>query len=135
MPRLPSTSWAPRPTRASRTSVFTEGLRIWRTHRSGHGGEERAAVRREGQRPGQRLAQTRSRSTWIRPTRSTAVTATGLCLPARSTCAMRRPTLRDGGELRLENVVADGRPGDETTGDEERRADDHGHAEPAGEGG
>src|SRR3954452_12920027 len=83
MPRLPSTSCAPRPTRASRTRVFTGWV-----SGSGEGrgrAEGRSAARRAergvrgsagGQQPGQQAVQTRSRSTWIRPTRSTVVAAT-----------------------------------------------------------
>src|SRR3954471_14948747 len=78
MPRLPWTSWAPSPTRASRTRDFTRGG----TPGPGARGprHERAGGRRRdgagGQQPGQVAVQTRSRSTWIRPTRSTDVEAT-----------------------------------------------------------
>src|SRR3954466_7811182 len=103
MPRLPSTSCAPRPTRASRTRVFTGLDSEWGNRGApGQGADQRAggrgvwaAVRRGGQRPGQAAVQTRSRSTWIRPTRSTAVAATDICLPGRSTYATSCPTLRD----------------------------------------
>src|SRR4051794_20768640 len=76
MPRLPSTSWAPRPTRASRTRDFTRlELRVF-------GGVARRGTRKGrrsgagGQQPGQVAVQTRSRSTWIRATRRTPVEAT-----------------------------------------------------------
>src|SRR5918997_5029087 len=97
MPRLPSTSCAPRPTRASRTRVFTgwvsgsgEGRGL-AERRSAAREEERGGARSAaGQQPGQQAVQTRSRSTWIRPTRSTVVAATGQCLPDRWGYAQRR---------------------------------------------
>src|SRR4051812_47838009 len=81
MPRLPSTSWAPRPTRASRTRDFTRAgtPEIGRAREPRHereGAGARKSARDGSQQPGQVAVQTRSRSTWIRPTRSTPVDTT-----------------------------------------------------------
>src|SRR5689334_4637234 len=115
MPRLPSTSWAPRPTSASRTRVFTgrdsgDQDPPARASRAQRGEEER--VGRGGQQPGQRLAQTRSRSTWMRPTRSTVVAVTGYVY--QNDRLMRAGVPRTGTRSGsgLQDVVADRRPGD-----------------------
>src|SRR3954471_8441127 len=93
MPRLPSTSWAPRPTRAIRTRDFTGAeLREVRAAGTGRRASGRGAPSGAGsQQPGQVAVQTRSRSTWIRPTRSTAVEATGYVYQTDRQCRRRVP--------------------------------------------
>src|SRR4051794_17869467 len=135
MPRLPSTSWAPRPTRASRTRVFTGRNSGWwaRAGAAGRSGTGRRGARRGSQQPGQVAVQTRSRSTWIRPTRSTAVDATGYVYQIDRQWRARVPDTGAGRSVGLQDVVPDGEPRHDATAGEERRADDQRRAVARGE--
>src|SRR3954469_4895196 len=139
MPRLPSTSWAPRPTSASRTRVFTGRDSGSQDRRRAAGrstaGEERGApsgAEVSGPDSDWRRHAAGRRGSALRGAPSSPPRAYVYQPDRLVQCDV--PHSGTAGELRLQDVVADGRPGDETPGDEERRTDDHGHAEPAGEG-
>src|SRR3569833_2582980 len=137
MPRLPSTSWAPRPILVCRTWVFTvRNSGSWaRAGAAGTSGTGRRGARWGSQKPGQVAVQTRSRSTWIRPTRSTAVDATAYVYQIDRQWRDRVSHSGTGRSAGLQDVVPDGEPRHDATDGEERRADDQSRAVARGEDG
>src|SRR3954465_12604241 len=128
MPRLPSTSWAPSPTRARRTRVFTSVLRDLRA---------RGAPKGTRQAPGRRGGSTRTdgRADAQEVDVPTAHQEEGSRLTHPVMCT--RPIGLTGKAAPhsrgAEGVGTDGSPRHRTPDREEHGAHDHGGAEPGGE--